>query len=81
MVRFALLALAGSLVLGQAAPLPQFDVASVKPNTLGEQPSNNWRCHPGRTDFHNSQVGELIKSAWGDFSLRVENWPAWVAAE
>jgi hypothetical protein len=51
MVRFASIALAGSLVLGQAVPLPQFDVASVKPNTLLEQPSNNWRVTPGRTDY------------------------------
>ena len=78
MVRFATIALAGSLVLGQAAPLPQFDVASVKPNTLLEQPSNNWRVTPGRTDYHNSQLIELIRLAWGDFQLRVENGPDWI---
>jgi len=78
MVRFASIALAGSLVLGQAVPLPQFDVASVKPNTLLEQPSNNWRVTPGRTDYHNSQLIELIRLAWGDFQLRVENGPDWI---
>jgi len=64
--------------LAQTAPLPQFDVASVKANRLMEQPSNNWRRTPGRLDFHNSQLIELIKAAWGDFSLRVEGAPDWL---
>jgi uncharacterized protein (TIGR03435 family) len=67
--------------LAQTAPLPQFDVASVKANRLMEQPSNNWRRTPGRIDYHNSQLIELIKAAWGDFSLRVEGAPDWLRTE
>jgi uncharacterized protein (TIGR03435 family) len=65
----------------QRSPLPRFDVASVKVNSLMEQPSNNWRRTPGRLDFHNSQLIELIKAAWGDFSLRVENVPMWLRTD
>ena len=65
----------------QPAASPRFDVASVKPNRLMEQPSNNWRRTPGRLDFHNSQLIELIKAAWGDFSLRVEGAPAWLRTD
>jgi uncharacterized protein (TIGR03435 family) len=46
-----------------------------------ESPSNNWRRTPGRLDFHNSQLIELIKAAWGDFSLRVEGAPAWLRTD
>src|SRR2546429_1078129 len=66
---------------GQAPRLPQFDVASVKPNTLLEQPSNNWRRSPGSTDFHNSQLVELVKRAWGDAQLpnqAIERQPDWM---
>lgn len=65
----------------QTVPLPHFDVASVKVNSLMEQPSNNWRRTPGRLDFHNSQLIELIKAAWGDFSLRVEGAPGWLRTD
>src|SRR5689334_2307758 len=81
MMRHAWIGLAAFLVLGQAAPLPQFDVASVKPNTLMEQPANNWRQTPGRTDYHNSQLVELVKRAWGDPQLpnrAVERQPDWM---
>src|SRR5262245_48310076 len=64
-----------------AGPLPEFDVASVKPNTLDDRPSNNWRLTPGRIDYHNSQVFRLIRVAWRDNSLRVENGPSWIADE
>lgn len=60
------------------SPRPQFEVASVKPNKTGEQPSNNWKLSVGRIDYHNSQVLQVIKSAWGDFSLRVEGAPGWL---
>lgn len=84
--------IAGLLVVGltlslqaqtqlQMTDLPQFDVASVKANRLGEQPSNNWKLTPTRTDFHNSQVMQLLKSAWGDFSMRVEGAPDWTLSE
>jgi hypothetical protein len=62
---------------GQEPPPPDqkalaFEVASIKPNTSAERPANNWELAPGRADFHNSQVVQLIKRAWGDFSLPVE---------
>ncbi len=58
-----------------------FEVASVKPNMSGEQPANNWTLAPGRTDFHNSQVMQLIKRAWGDFSLTTEGGPGWLSSD
>src|SRR5262245_54440914 len=61
-----------------ASSQPQFDVASVRPNRLAERPSNNWRATPGRVDYHNSQLAQLIKAAWGDFSLAVEGGPGWI---
>src|SRR5690242_17005413 len=70
-----------AVALAQAPALPRFDVASVKVNRLMESPSNNWRRTPGRLDFHNSQLIELIKAAWGDFSLRVEGAPAWLRTD
>src|SRR5258707_1198841 len=73
--------LAVLLLLAQTTPLPQFDVASVKPNNLGEQPSNNWSRTPGRTDFHNSQLVELVKRAWADPQLpnqAIERQPDWM---
>src|SRR5262245_43509771 len=81
-----LLEAASSSPLAQQTPTdvapskrPEFDVASVKPNTLLEQPSNNWKATPGQTDFHNSQVIELIRLAWNDSQLRVEKGPDWIA--
>jgi len=71
----------GGALFAQTPPLPQFDVASVKVNRLMEQPSNNWRRTPGRLDYHNSQLIELIKAAWGDFSLRVEGAPQWLRTD
>jgi uncharacterized protein (TIGR03435 family) len=83
---FALFAIgvASAPLFGQPQPdqkLPLFDVASVKPNTSSEQPANNWKLTPGRTDFHNSQVMQLIKRAWGDFSLTVEGGPGWLSSD
>jgi uncharacterized protein (TIGR03435 family) len=71
----------GAGLWAQTAPLPQFDVASVKVNRLMESPTNNWRRTPGRLDYHNSQLIELIKAAWGDFSLRVEGAPSWLRTD
>jgi uncharacterized protein (TIGR03435 family) len=57
--------------------LPSFDVASVRQETSGEQPSNNWSNSPGRISYQNSQILQLIRAAYGDFSLRVEGFPDW----
>jgi uncharacterized protein (TIGR03435 family) len=65
----------------QDAPLPTFDVASVKQETSGEQPTNNWQRSPGRIDYQNSQILQLIRAAFGDFSLRVDGFPAWTRDE
>ncbi len=65
----------------QTDALPQFDVVSIKQNNLGERPANNWRVTPGRIDYHNSQLIQLIKAAWGDFSLRVEGGPNWISTD
>ncbi|MGE0447151.1 MAG: TIGR03435 family protein [Vicinamibacterales bacterium] len=61
--------------------LPAFEVASVKQDRSGEQPTNNWQRSPGRVNYQNSQVLQLLRAAWGDFSLRVEGAPDWVAGE
>jgi uncharacterized protein (TIGR03435 family) len=61
--------------------LPRFDVASVKQDSSGEQPSNNWQVSPGRISYQNSQILQLIRAAYGDFSLRAEGYPAWTVAE
>lgn len=68
-------------LMGQPPDLPQFDVASVKQDTSGEQPTNNWQRSPGRIDFQNSQVLQLLRAAYGDFSLRVEGAPGWTSSE
>ena len=61
--------------------LPAFDVASVKEDTSGEQPSNNWQASPGRVSYQNTQILQLIRAAYGDFSLRVEGFPDWTRDE
>ena len=74
--------LASAWTLAQAPePLPRFDVASVKQNISGEQPSNNWQASPGRMNYRNSQILQLIRAAFGDFSLRVEGFPEWTVSE
>ena len=78
---FIAAALASGLAQAPSNPLPQFEVASVKANTLAERPSNNWKLSPGRIDYHNSQLIELITRAWGDFSLRVEGAPGWITSD
>ena len=62
-------------------PLPRFDVASVKQDTSGEQPGNNWQASPGRISYQNTQILQLIRAAFGDFSLRVEGFPEWTVFE
>jgi uncharacterized protein (TIGR03435 family) len=62
-------------------PLPRFDVASVKQDTSGEQPSNNWQASPGRVNYQNTQILQLIRAAFGDFSLRAEGYPEWTVFE
>jgi len=62
-------------------PLPRFDVASVKQDTSGEQPSNNWQPSPGRVNYQNTQILQLIRAAYGDFSLRAEGYPDWTVSE
>jgi len=81
LICFGLLLFVAQATTDTSAPLPQFDVASVKPNQRLEQPSNNWRQSPGRTDYHNSQIAPLIKAAWGDFSLPVEGGPRWILTD
>jgi uncharacterized protein (TIGR03435 family) len=96
MVRHLWIGLAASMVLassaliasgvraqgqGQFAPLPQFDVASVIPNKMEGQPSNNWQLAPGRINYQRSQMLRLIRAAWGDNSLRVEGGPGWITTD
>ena len=64
----------------RARPLPRFDVASVKQDTSGEQPGNNWQASPGRNQLQNAQILQLIRAAFGDFSLRVEGFPEWTVS-
>jgi len=62
-------------------PPPRFDVASVKQDTSGEQPTNNWSASPGRVSYQNTQILQLIRAAYGDFSLRVDGYPDWTRDE
>ena len=62
-------------------PTPRFDVVSVKQDTSGEQPTNNWSASPGRVSYQNTQILQLIRAAYGDFSLRVEGFPDWTRDE
>jgi uncharacterized protein (TIGR03435 family) len=79
---FTLVFVAPVSALAQAPePLPRFDVASVKQDTSGEQPSNNWQASPGRINYQNSQILQLIRAAFGDFSLRAEGFPEWTVSE
>ena len=77
----SLLLVAAQAASNTSSPLPQFDVASVKPNQQLGQPSNNWQQAPSRTDYHNSQIAQLIKAAWGDFSLPIEGGPRWIVTD
>ena len=64
-------------------PLPRFDVASVKQDTSSE-PSNNWQRSPGRLDYQNSQMLQLIRVAYGEYALRaneIEGAPGWLTSE
>jgi uncharacterized protein (TIGR03435 family) len=81
-VMLTLVFLAPVWALAQAPALPpRFDVASVKQDTSGEQPSNNWQASPGRISYQNSQILQLIRAAFGDFSLRAEGFPEWTVSE
>jgi hypothetical protein len=54
---------------GEPTALPRFDVASVKRDTSGEGPANNWQASPGRMDYQNTQPIQLIRLAWGGITL------------
>jgi hypothetical protein len=61
--------------------LPRFDVVSVKRDTSGEGPANDWQRSPGRIDYQNTQLIQLIRVAWGSISLRVEGGPDWIRTD
>lgn len=66
----------------QSSPetLPQFEVASIKFNR-SEGPANYWEISGRRFLGTRSQVSELIRAAWGDFQLRIEGAPDWIARD
>jgi uncharacterized protein (TIGR03435 family) len=64
-----------------AAVTPRFEVASVKLDTSGEGPANNWQRSPGRIDYQNTQLIQLIRVAWGGTQLRVEGGPDWIRTD
>ena len=66
---------------GETNALPRFEVASVKRDTSGEGPANNWQASPGRMDYQNTQLIQLARAAWGNTSLRVDGGPDWIRSD
>ena len=66
----ALVAVVRLIAHGQSSTdsQPQFEVASIKLNR-SEGPANYWEISGRRFLGNRSQVSELIRLAWGDFSF------------
>ena len=74
-------ALAGRLLGAQAAGIPTFDVASVKPNHSSDTESASVVQPGGRYIATNVTVRMLVKSAYGLHDTQLVGGPSWINSE
>ncbi len=78
-------ALAVAAVVALAAPLPQFEVASIRPSNPSTPHPSRFapvpiETSPGRLTARNATLRELIKGAYDLEDYQVSGGPAWVAS-
>jgi uncharacterized protein (TIGR03435 family) len=83
MLRNVLLFLAGSVAFGQTQPAthPQFEVASVKPNTGAGRGIQIGSPSPGRFHAENVWLRLLIQTAWNVQDFQVSGGPGWAGSD
>jgi uncharacterized protein (TIGR03435 family) len=73
-------AIAAGQTPGPGAPLPAFEVASVKPNTSGD-PGSRGQTGRGSATFTNTSTRMLIVNAYNIRAERVVGGPGWLDSE
>src|SRR5580704_11051840 len=83
LLRNLFILLAGVAAFGQTPPLarPQFEVASVKPNTGAGRGVQIGSPSPGRFRAENVWLRFLVQTAWNVKDFQVSGGPGWAASD
>jgi len=69
-----------ALAQSQVAPLPKFDVVSIKPNTSGDL-NAGFNSFPRRFEAKNVWLRYLIQFAWNIKDFQLSGGPGWAASD